>query len=485
VASLRGVRTIAFLSELNGLNLWSTDIGNAYLEAHTMEKVYITAGPEFASVNLQGHTLIIVKALYGLKSSGLRWWEVFADVLRQMGFVPSKAERDIWMRDKGDHYEYIVVYVDDLGIASKKPSEIINELENRYGFKLKGTGPINFHLGCDYFRDKHGVLCFAPKKYVEKMVDTYTRIFGQKPKHYVSPLEKGDHPECDTSEELSIELIKIYQSLVGAMQWAVQIGRMDITTAVMTMSSFRANPRKGHLDRCKRIYGYLSKMRHAIIRIRTEEPDLSGIQDKTYDWESSVYSEAEEIIPENSPRPLGKRVIIMTFVDANLYHDYVSGKSVTGILHYFNKTPIDWYSKKQATVETATYGSEFVAARTAAEQIIDLRQMLRYLGVPVEGPTMMFGDNESVVGSSSLPNAKLHKRHTALSFHRVRECIAANILRFHHIPGLINPADILSKHWGYQQIWRMLQAILFWEGNTMDLLEEEAPGSTSLATSQT
>ena len=65
--------------------------------------------------------MIIVKALYGLKSSGLRWHEQFSDVLHKMGFTPSKAECDIWMRDQGDYYEYIAVYVDDLLIASKKP----------------------------------------------------------------------------------------------------------------------------------------------------------------------------------------------------------------------------------------------------------------------------------------------------------------------------------------------------------------------------
>ena len=94
-----------FLAELNGMELWATDIGNAYLEAHTKEKVYVIAGPEFGE--RAGHTLIIDRALYGLKSSGLRWHERFSDVLRDMGFFPSKAEEDIWMRDCGDHYEYV------------------------------------------------------------------------------------------------------------------------------------------------------------------------------------------------------------------------------------------------------------------------------------------------------------------------------------------------------------------------------------------
>ena len=214
-------------------------------------------------------------------------------------------------------------------------------------------------------------------------------------------------------------------------------------------------------------------MRNAAIRVRTEEPDYSDIPRKTYDWEHSIYAGAEEMIPEDLPTPLGKPVVLTTFVDANLYHDMVTGRSVTGILHLFNKTVIDWYSKKQSTVETATYGSEFVAGRTAMEQIIDLRTSLRYLGVAVKGPTMLFGDNESVVNSASIPNARLHKRHNALSFHRVRECIAAGIAEFHHVSSTSNPADILSKHWGYQQAWPMLQPLLFWEGDTMDIARDE------------
>ena len=148
----------------------------------------------------------------------------------------------------------------------------------------------------------------------------------------------------------------------------------------------------------------------------------------------------------------GKFVTLIHYVDANLMHYLLTGKSVTGILTFINKTPIDWFSKKQATVETATHGSEFVAARTAVERLIELRLTLRYLGVPIRNTDYMLGDNQSVVDSSTLPHTKLHKRHNALSFHRVREAIASKMVQFHHIPGVINPADILSKHWGYTQI---------------------------------
>ena len=186
----------------------------------------------------------------------------------------------------------------------------------------------------------------------------------------------------------------------------------------------------------------------------------------------SLYGEAKEEIPHNAPKPLGMPLLMTTYVDANLCHDMTTGKSVTGVLHFYNQTPIDFYTRKQGTVETATYGSEYVAGRTATEQIMDHRVSLRYLGVHVLGPTYLFGDNRSVVDSSMKIASKLHKRHVLLSYHRVREAIAAGVLHFIHIPGAINPANILSKHWGYTQVKMMLKAILFWEGDTGDIEEE-------------
>jgi hypothetical protein len=465
VVSLRGFRLVLFLAELNKLELWATDIGNAYLEAFTSEKVYIIAGPEFKE--LEGHVLIISKALYGLRSSGARWHDRFADCIMELGFFPCKSEPDIWMRKLNNMYEYVAVYVDDLAIAMQNPREFVDILENKHKFKTKGTGPISFHLGMDFSRDEDNTLCLSSTKYIEKLMKNYERMFGELPKQNVtSPLEKGDHPEIDTSELLDAKGIQTYQSMIGALQWMVTIGRFDIITAVMTMSGFRVAPRKGHLDRLKRIYGYLSKMRHAGIRIRTDEPDYSDVPDLEHDWSRSVYGEITEIIPHNAPEPLGNYVTLTHYVDANLMHDIVTGRSVTGILHMVNKTPLDWYSKKQATVETATYGSEFVAARVCVEQIIDLRNTLRYLGVPIRSKSYMFGDNKSVVDSSMQVNAKLHKRHTMLSFHRVREAVASGMVGFYFIPGDINPADILSKHWGYAQIWAQLKALLFWKGDT-------------------
>jgi hypothetical protein len=89
--------------------------------------------------------------------------------------------------------------------------------------------------------------------------------------------------------------------------------------------------------------------------------------------------------------------------------------------------------------------------------------------VPVKEKSYMFDDNKSVVDSSMQLNAKLHKHHTMLSFHCVRKAIAAGILGFYFLPGEYNPADILSKHWGYTQIKDRLKSLLFWKEDNADI----------------
>ena len=122
---------------------------------------------------------------------------------------------------------------------------------------------------------------------------------------------------------------------------------------------------KGLLDIC-------CVLPYGAIRFRTGEPDFSSLKDQEYDWTRSVYSGACEQIPHDIPKPLGKHVQTTHYVDANLHHDLATGKAVTAALHFLNQTPIDAFTKRQSTVETATYGSEFVAARTAVDQIIDI-----------------------------------------------------------------------------------------------------------------
>ena len=177
-----------------------------------------------------------------------------------------------------------------------------------------------------------------------------------------------------------------------------------------------------------------------------------------FEYDSTrIYGNVLEEKPKDAPESLGKSVTTTMFLDANLLHDIITGRSVTAVLHFFNLTSGDWYSKRQATVENATYVSELVAAKTVTEQIVDIKQTLRYLEVPIKSKAYMFGDNKSVVTSSTVPHSLLSKRHNVLSYHRVREAIAAKILVFHWCDSSQNKTDILSKHWEFSKVFHIIR----------------------------
>ena len=181
------------------MEIWGKDVENAYLEAYTDEKLCIIAEPEFKE--LQGHLLIMIKALYWTLSGGDRWNDTLFDILQELNFKPSKEDPDVWMRPEpgGTCYEYIAVYADDLAIAAKDPQAFCNELKKKFNLKLKGVGPLEYHLGCSYKKDHDRTLAADPRRYVNKTLESYEKMFKEKPRKSRPPLEGGDHPELDSS----------------------------------------------------------------------------------------------------------------------------------------------------------------------------------------------------------------------------------------------------------------------------------------------
>jgi hypothetical protein len=93
------------------------------------------------------------------------------------------------------------------------------------------------------------------------------------------------------------------------------------------------------------------------------------------------------------------------------------------------------------------------------------------MGIPLDGPAWMFGDNQSVLTSSTLPHSSLNKRHNALAYHRVREAVAAKVMYFQHVSGKINVSDIFTKFLPWTTFWPLVQPLLFWKGETMQSMD--------------
>jgi hypothetical protein len=141
-------------------------------------------------------------------------------------------------------------------ICSKDPKNIMDQLEKIY--IVKSIGPPDYYLGNDYKKDKKGRWCIGRKKYLKEAITRVKGMFGNL-KKYNNPSETGDHPECDTSMVLNDDRHRKYQMLIGMLVWLVRIGRIYVAHAASSLSRFTACPRKGHLKRVLRIFGYLKK----------------------------------------------------------------------------------------------------------------------------------------------------------------------------------------------------------------------------------
>jgi hypothetical protein len=213
---------------------------------------------------------------------------------------------------------------------------------------------------------------------------------------------------------------------------------------VSMMSRYLVAVRSGHLDQLFHIFAYLKKYDASTMVFDDTEPDFDERRFKQCDW-TEYYPGAAEAIPHDMPKPRGRPVIMSCFVDADHAGCLATRRSHTGVVIFVNRAPILWFSKRQNTVESSTFGSEFVAMRIAIEMIEGLRYKLRMMGVDLDGPCNVFCDNNAVVLNSSNPESVLKKKHAAVNYHRVREAVAAGTIRIAKEESATNIADILTK----------------------------------------
>ena len=205
-----------------------------------------------------------------------------------------------------------------------------------------------------------------------------------------------------------------FMSLIGILRWAVELGRIDITTEVSELSSFFSAPRYGHLNQALYIFAYFKKHHNSGIVFDPTYPYINEDDFKT--------SDEKEYLPPNIPPPLRKEAVIRCFVDADHAGDKITRRSC--FIIFLNNAPIYWMFKNKNTCETSTFGSELVAMKTAMEYIRGLRYKLRMMGIPLAGPAYVYGDNMSVIHNTTSPESTLKKKHNSIAYHFVREGVA-------------------------------------------------------------
>ncbi len=206
-----------------------------------------------------------------------------------------------------------------------------------------------------------------------------------------------------------------------------------------------ALPREGHLFAVFRVFSYLKAKHNARLIFDPTEPNIDHSKFKAHEDWVNFYGDVKEAIPPNAPKPRGKPVTLRCYVDSDHAGNQLTRRSRTGFVQLVNMAPINWYSKKQGSIEGATFGSEFVALKTAMEANRALRYKLRMMGVPIDGPTYVYCDNMSVVYNTTSPESMLKKKSNSIAYHAVREAVAMGEILIAHIRTDDNIADVMTK----------------------------------------
>ena len=443
VVQMRTIRLLETVAMNEGLQIMTGDIGNAFVHAFTKEKIYSVAGKEFG--DREGCKIIIKKALYGLATSARQWNLALGDMIRKLGFVPSRADPDLWIKESPckSHYEYIATYVDDIIIVCKDPKIYMKQIKEVFPIRNEEISP-SYYLGSNICLNTDGTMKISSEKYIKEVLRRYQDKNGPIREEKI-PVAVNDHPEEDDTPELNEEGITEFQSIIGVCQWISTAGRFDITFAVSSLSRFCANPREGHLRRAIKILGYLKKYPKRGYLIDPREPILNVDYDDVKPDFGHQYHDFQEEIDDRLPVEKMKELSITIFCDSNHGHDKRTGKSISGIIVFVGRTPIYWSSKRQSSVQTSTFGAEFIALKKAVEEAITTRYWLRSMGVKVSKPAIIYGDNLSAITNVTVPGSTLNKKYLALAYHFCREHFSANIVNIRKIDGKDNFADPFTK----------------------------------------
>jgi len=272
VVSRESVRIALTYAALNGLDVCAADIRNAYLQAPSSQKDYITCGPEFGIENV-GKRALIVRALYSGKFAGRDFRNHLRSCMRHLGFESCLADPDVWMRpalkaDGTQYWEYLLLYTDDVLAVSTDGERLLRSGVGKY-FELKESsiGPPDQYLGGHLRKvvmdNGHEAWAFSSSKYVREAVKNVERhlerLGGKLPTKAETPMQTSYRPELDTTPELNDTDSAYYQSLIGVLRWIVELGRVDLCLEVSMMSSHLTLPREGHLAQLYHMFAHLKK----------------------------------------------------------------------------------------------------------------------------------------------------------------------------------------------------------------------------------
>lgn len=345
------------------------------------------------------------KALYGLKQAPRAWYAQLCSKLVELGFTPSKADTSLFYYNKGKHTLFVLVYADDIIVASSSfeaISALLKDLERE--FALKDLSDLHYFLGIEVKRSKEGLI-MSQERYA---ADVVKRAGMEKSKSVDTPLSVTEKLSATEGVGLGSDDASRYRSIVGASQYLNT--RPDISFAVNKVCQFLHAPTTVHWSAVKRILRYI----HGTLNL--------GLQ----------------IRRSNS-------MLVSAFSDADWAGDIDDRRSTGGFAVFLGPNLISWTARKQATVSRSSTEAEYKALANATAEMMWIQKLLAELKVPHSQVARLWCDNIGATYLSQNPVFHARTKHIEIDFHFVRERVAQKLLDIRFIPSGDQLADGFTK----------------------------------------
>jgi hypothetical protein len=436
----KSLRVMLMIAAILNLELVQMDVITAFLHADMEEEVYMKQPRGYQQyINM---VLKLNKSLYGTRQASHNWNGVLNDFILSVGFTRCTTDTCIYVKQSRTGQLMIIgVFVDDMPIAYHKQDEQEwTEIKHAFmtRFRMKDMGECKLILGMRITRDRsNNTLTIDNQVHINNMLRTHGM---QDCKHAPTPAA-ATQLTATTKEESGIVDIRLYQSIVGSLNYLVQTCRPDIAHAVNAVCRHGANPSPSHLVAAKRIMRYLAGTAHMGLTYNDKYTNKDMNKDKNKNDANWIQ--------------------ITAFTDADWGGDHHDRKSTTGYVIKLNGCTVSWATKKQQTVAISTTEAEYMAIAAGAQEILWMQQFVNELTqtcaqtqpqtqtptreINMSSTATLYCDNQSALAISRNDVHHHRTKHIDIKHHFIRDHVKAKRIDVVWIPTQDQVADVLTK----------------------------------------
>jgi hypothetical protein len=416
VAKLTSIRFILSIVVAFDLEVEQMDVKTTFLHGDLEEEIYMKQPEGFVVKGKKELVCKLKKSLYGLKQSPRMWYQNFDTYILGLGFVRSRVDHCVYSKQVGNHFIYVVLYVDDMLLVGNN-MDVIKEVKSQLSskFDMKDLNVANFILGMEIKRDRANMkLWLNQRKYVEMILQRFN-MHGSKPVKVPIPIGvKLSADQCPKTQEEEEDMSHVlYASAVGSLMYAMVCTRPEIAHAVGVLSRYMSKPGKEHWTIVKRVFRYLRGTTSYGLCYQGR-PGLDRVLD------------------------------IHGFVDADWAGDLDHRRSTSGYVFNLFGGAISWMRKRQVVVALSTTEVEYMAATHASKEAVWLQRLCSGIGL-VQQAVRLDCDSQSAIFLAKNPAYHSKTKHIDVQYHFVRDMVEEKKVLLEKVDTLKNVADSLTK----------------------------------------